>query len=812
MELHLRDLKYALRLFVKNPGFTIISVLTLALGIGANAAVFSVINAVLLRQLPYHNPASLVEVWNTFYPAWPKIGLSGADFNDWKQQVHTLSDVAGFRFVTRPLNLTGDGEPERVDVTYATSNLFTTLGIEPRIGRLFLPDEDKPGSEGVALISFSFWQDHFGGNSSAIGRTVALDEKPCTIIGVLPANFHLLPGADLWLSAGQMTVDEVTGRVGHPFGVVARLKPGVSLAEAQAEVVGLARRSASNFPATNKNFGAIVEPLRDGDAVKLHRGLLIVFVVVGFVLLVACANFTNLLLARNAARQKEIAIRTSIGAGHRKIIRQLLTESVAFSVAAGIVGLVFAVAGLRVIAAFMPPTLLTVKPDLGLSVGVLAFTFILALIVGIFSAIPAVRPFNSNVYGVLKDEGRGVTRSCDHKLQSMVVVSEMALAVIPLIAAGLLLRGFNQLVAVDPGFRTDHTLTLRVSQPATPAKIFREYTPEQRQEYLRNKSVEFEEVADTIRKLPGVLGVAGIDGLPLHASPNNAARFVLEGEAVSQVEPRSAQVFNVSVDYFSTMAIPLLDGRGFTREDWALDRVIINRRMAKQFWPGTTPVGRRINLCSLEQACWASIIGVVGDVHQFGLDGNPTYDIYYSGFNWTDYFVIHTAVEPGSLASAIKATLHKAIPTLPITRVATAEDLVSEAVSPQRFAAILLSSLAVLTLVLAAVGIYGVMSYVVKQRTQELGVRMALGAKRQNVLGFILGRGARLIVTGIVIGWIGAFATMKALSHVIYQIHATDLLTFGVVATLLTLVGLAACCIPAYRATRINPMTALYHQ
>src|SRR5215470_9964753 len=458
MELHLQDLKYALRLFVKNPGFTIISVLTLALGIGANAAVFSVINAVLLRQLPYQNPASLVEVWNTFYPAWPKIGLNGADFNDWKEQVHTLSDVAGFRFVTRPLNLTGDGEPERVDVTYATSNLFTTLGIEPRIGRWFLPDEDKPGSEAVALISFSFWQNHFGGNRSAIGRTVALDGKPCTIIGVLPANFHLLPGADVWLSAGQMTVDELTGRVRHRFGVIARLKPGVSLSEAQAEVVGLARRAASNFPATNKNFGAIVEPLRDGDGVKQHRGLLIVFAVVGFVLLVACANFTNLLLARNAARQKEIAIRTSIGAGRRRIIRQLLTESVVLSVAAGIVGLVFAVAGLRVIAAFMPPTLLTVKPDLGLSVGVLAFTFILALIVGIFSAIPAVRPFNSNVYGVLKDEGRGVTRSGDHKLQSIVVVSEMALAVIPLIAAGLLLRGFNQLVAVDPGFRTDHTL------------------------------------------------------------------------------------------------------------------------------------------------------------------------------------------------------------------------------------------------------------------------------------------------------------------------------------------------------------------
>jgi putative ABC transport system permease protein len=808
----LHDLKHALRLFVRNPGFTIISVLTLALGIGATAAVFSVIDAVLLRRLPFRDPQNLVAVWNTYYPAWPKIGLSGADFNDWKPQVHTLSEMAGFRFVTRSLNLTGDGEPERVDVTYATANLFSTLGITPVLGRALREEEDRAGSEPVALISHRLWQSHFGGTASAVGRTVALDGKPCTIVGVLPASFHLLPGADLWLSAGQMGADELTGRVRHPFGVVARLAHGATLQEAQAELVGLAQRAASTFPATNKNFGALVEPLRDPDAVKLHRGLLIVFAVVAFVLLVACANFTNLLLARNAARLKEIAVRTAIGASHGRIVSQLVTESVVLSLAASIVGLLFATAGQLITLAFLPPGLLAVRPSLGLSLRVLAFTFALALIVGLASAMVAIRPFRTDVYKVLKDEGRGVTGSADNRWRSLIVVSEIALAVTPLIAAGLLVRGFDRLLAVDPGFRTDHILTLKVSRPATPGKVFREFTAEQRREYLRKHSVEFEEAADTIRRLPGVMSVGGTDGLPLHASPNNAARFVLEGESASQREPRSAQVFNVSVDYFATMGIPLTQGRTFTRDDWALDRIVINKGMARQFWPDDSPVGKRINLCSLEQSCWASIVGVVGDVHQFGLDGMPTYDVYYPGWNWTDYVVVHTAPAPTSLASAITATLHKAAPALPITHVASGEELISDSVSLQRFAAILLTSLACLTLVLAAVGIYGVMSYVVKQRTQELGIRMALGARRQNVLGSIVGRGARLVVMGIVIGWIGAFATMKALSSVLYQVEGADVVTFAVVAAVLAGVGLAACGIPAYRAARMSPMTALHYR
>jgi predicted permease len=812
MEQLRQDLKYALRLLVRNPGFTLISVLTLALGIGATAAVFSVVDAVLLRRLPFREPQQLVAVWNTYYPAWPKIGLSGADFTDWTPQVHTLSAMAGYRFVTRSLNLTGDGEPERVDVTYATANLFSTLGVTPVLGRALRDAEDKAGSEPVALISHRLWQSHFGGTPSTVGRTVALDGKPCTIIGVLPASFPLMAGADLWLSAGQMGADELTGRVRHPFGVVARLARGATLPDVQTELSGLAQRAASMFPATNKNFGALVEPLRDPDAVKLSRGLLIVLAVVAFVLLVACANFTNLLLARNAARQKEIAVRTAIGASHGRIVRQLVTESVVLSLAASLVGLVFATVGQIITLAYLPPGLLAVKPAQGLSLRVLAFTFALALMVGIVSAVVAIRPFRTDVYKVLKDEGRGVTGSRDHTWRSLIVVSEIALAVTPLIAAGLLVRGFDRLLAVDPGFRTDHILTLTVSRPATPGKVFREFTVEQRRAYLQKQSVAFEEAADAIRRLPGVLSVGGSDALPLHASPNNAARFVLEGESASQREPRSAQVFNVSVDYFATMAIPLTQGRLFTRDDWALDRIVINNGMAKQFWPGASPVGTRINLCSLEQSCWASIIGVVGDVHQFGLEGVPTFDVYYPGWNWTDHVVVHTAIAPTSLAPAITAALHTAAPALPITHVASGEELMADSVSPQRFAAILLTCLACLTLMLAAVGIYGVMSFVVKQRTRELGIRMALGARRQTVLGHIVGRGARLVAMGIVIGWIGAFATMKALSHVLYQVDGIDVVTFALVAVVLAVVGLAACGIPAYRATRLTPITALHAQ
>jgi putative ABC transport system permease protein len=810
VDLLLQDLKYAGRLFIRNPGFTLIAVLTLALGIGATAAVFSVIDAVLLRRLPYRQPERLVAVWNTYYPAWPKIGLSGADFHDWRPQVRTLSDMAGFRFLTRSLNVTGDGDPERVDVTYATANLFSTLGIAPVLGRALLAEEDGPGSAPVALISHRLWQRHFGGSAAAVGRTIALDGAPCTIVGVLPPTFQLLPDADLWLSAGQMTADERTGRVRHPFAVVARLAPGVTPAEAQAELTGLAQRAAAAFPATNKNFGLLVEPLRDPDAVRLERGLLIVFAVVACVLLVACANFTNLLLARNTARQKEIAVRTAMGASRGRIISQLVTESVVIALAAGLAGLIFATAGQIITVAFLPSTALAVTPEPGLSLRVLAFTGGLALAVGGLCALAAIRPFRTDVYRVLKDEGRGVAGSGGQRWPGLIVVAEIALAVTPLIAAGLLVRGFDRLLAIDPGFRTDHVLTLKVSRPATPGYVFREYTLEQRQDYLRKVSGEFEAAAETIRQLPGVKRVGGSDGLPLHASLTNAARFVIEGEVLAQREPRSAQVFNVSVDYFAAIGIALIEGRLFDRNDWALDRIIINSAMARQFWPGGSPIGKRVNLCSLDRACWATVIGVVGDVHQFGLDGPSTFDVYYPGWKWTDYVIVHTAAEPATLAPAIRAVLHAALPALPITHVASGEELVADAVSPLRFAAILLTALALLTLALAAVGIYGVMSYVVERRTQEFGIRMALGARRQNLLASIMGRGARLVVAGILIGWIGAFATMKALSGILYQVDATDGVTFAVVAALLAIVGLAACGIPAYRVTRMNPTRALH--
>ena len=813
MEGFWQDVKYGVRMLWKNPGFTAVAVITLALGIGANTAVFSVVEGVLLRPLPYKNPQTLVEVWNTYFPTWPQIGLSGADFESWRRQTRDLSGMAGYRFVGLGFNVTSEGEPERLEATYATSNLFPLLGIRPAAGHTFGPEDDKSGSPAVVVISHRIWQSRFGSDPSVIGRVLDLNGKGYTLIGVLPADFHLVSWADLWLPVGQMDPEELSGRVFHPFGVIARLKPGIGISQAQAELATLASQAALAFPATNQNFGVVVHRLEDSAAAKMRRALLLLFATVGLILLIACANVVNLLLSRNSIREKEIALRAAIGASQSRLLRQLLTESLLLSFVGGTLGLFLAVVGLGMLGPLLPSDLANAK-DVGLNGWVLGFAIAVCLLCGIVCGLaPALQSLKTDLNHVLKEGGRGSSSFGSHRLQSLLVVSEIALALMPLIGAGLLLKSFHRLMGVDPGFRPDHLLTMQVAQPAVSTSELRGMSTDQLQQFSRKQSSQFEQIATRIESLPGIQHVGGIDVLPLASPSFHSSRFVVEGQPVPAAGARpSAEVRTVSIGYFSAIGLSLIKGRLFDETDRALPRVVINEAMARRFWPSDDPIGKRINLCSLAaQPCWSSIIGVVSDLHQFGLDASPTFDVYSTG-GWTPYFVIRTESEPLGLAAAATEEVHKSDPTLPVARVVTMDELLSDSVSPRRFSTLLLDIFAVLGLLLSAVGIYGVTSYAVSRRTNEIGIRMALGARQRDIWSLIVWRGTKLAFAGVAAGLAGAFALMKLLSTLLYGVQSNDPVTFVGVSLLLFGVATLACYLPARRAMHVDPMVALRHE
>ena len=808
----LQDIRYALRTLAKNPGFTIVAVLTLALGIGANTAIFSVVNAVLLQQLPYQNPESLVQVWNTYLPAWPQLGLSPGDFQDWRQQTQDFSDMAAYVDISQGFNLTGEGEPERIKAAFATSNLFPMLGIHPTIGRAFTPDEDKPAGAPVILLSYRLWQNKFGSDPSVLGRTVVLDGKGYTLAGVLPAGFRLSLQADVWMPVGQYQ-DDLTGRLHHPYSAIARLKPGVTVAQAQTELATLNSREELTFSDTHKGWGVLVQRMEDPSAAKLRVALLILFGAVTLVLLIACADIVNLLLARNAARQKEIALRIALGASKTRLIRQLLTESVLLSLLGGVFGILLANAALHVLQAFAPEDLASVKVA-ALNGGVLAFAIAVCALAGIACGlIPAFQSLKTDLHDALKKGGRGLHSSGGEKLRSFLVVSEIALALIPLIGAGLLLRSFHHLLEVDPGFRPEHVLTMQVSQSQLSAADLNKLMPDQQNQLGIHQSQEFEQMAERIESIPGVTRVGGIDVLPLGLTTVASTRFLVEGQTISAAGARPvAELRTASLGYFATIGIPLVRGRLFTEKDWTSSNIVVNSTLVQKFWPGADPIGKRINLCwQAPEPCWSPVIGVVGNVHQYGLDTPQTLDIYTAG-GWTPYLLIRTSGDPSVVAHAAVEAVHKISPALPVTNVMTLDDILSVTVSPRRFSTVLLAVFAVLALVLAAVGIYGVMSYVVSLRTNEMGIRMALGAQPRDVLGLVLGRGTKLALAGVAIGTAGAFTLSRFLSSLLFGVRSTDPPTFLAVALLLIAVALAACYFPARRAMRVEPLVALRHE
>src|SRR5580704_10432910 len=811
METFWLDLRHAFRALRKSPGFTAVAVLTLALGIGANTAIFSVVENVLLRPLPYRDPSALVQIWNTYLPQFPRAGNSPGDFQDFRRQARSFSGMAAFVDIPEGFNLTGEGEPQRLEARYATSGFFSLLGIQPVAGRTFTLEEDKPGASSVVMLSHRLWQSRFGSDPASVGRTLMLDGRGYTLVGILPAAFRMAPTTDIWMPVGQYG-DDLTSHLHHEFSIVARLKPGVKITEAQAELTTLNRQEDLAFPDAHKNWGVLITPMEDPSAIKMRLALLILFGAVGLVLLVACTNIVNLLLARNAVRQKEIALRVALGANRSRLLGQLLTESVLLSLLGGVLGIFLAGAGLRVLGAFVPSDLASVR-ETGLNGWVLLFTLAVSFFAGIVCGlIPAVQTLKQDLHGILKEGTRTAGAAGGQTTRSVLVVSEIALALIPLVGAGLLIRSFHHLLEVDPGFQRDRILAMEVDQPQLPLAEIIKLSPEQQIALSKRQSLQFELLVQKIQELPGVKAAGGISVMPLGTAIRSASRFVIDGQPLPANGARPvAETRVVSPGYFAAMGIPLRTGRPLDAHDYGEQRVVVNDAIANQFFGGDA-VGKRVNLCSLDPTpCWSTIVGVVGNVHQYGLEAAPTLDMYFTG-GWTRYVVISASSDPSALSQALISQVHSFDPTLPVTHVMTLDNLLADSVSSRRFSTFLLGMFAGLALLLAAMGIYGVMSYVVSLRTNEIGIRMALGAQPGDIWRLVIGRGAALAFAGVGLGLVGAFALTKLISSLLYGVKPTDPLTFSGVALLLVSVALLACYVPARRAMRVDPMVALRYE
>jgi putative ABC transport system permease protein len=812
LEYLLKDIRYGVRNLARTPAFAAVAVLTLALGIGANTAIFSVVENVLLRPLPYPHPENLVEIHNTYPPQVPIGALSPGDYADWHQQATSFSELGAYAEISKGMNLTGEGEPQRVLVGYASSDLFPMLGARVVAGRSFVPEENRAGNAPVVILGHRIWESRFGGDPSIVGRTVTLDNKRYSVVGILPAGFQLLRWAELWMPIGQFD-DDLTEHIHHAFVAIARLKPGVSLSQAQEEIGRLHQQEAIAYPDAHKGFGVLVRKLQDPSAVSLRSTLLVLFGAVGLVLLIACADIVNLLLVRNAAREREVAVRTALGASPWRLIRQLLTESTLLALLGGVLGIFFAIAGLKALMALIPADL-AILNGTGLNGWVLGFTIAVCLTAGLACGLlPAARTLKTNLAGVLKQGSKGGSSSGHHKTHNLLVISEIAMALVPLIGAGLLLRSFQHLLEVDPGFRTDHILTMEIEQPALSFAQLNQLSQEDQLKLGEKQSLQFEHIAAQIRALPGVKEAGGIDDLPLGNELRQASRFVIDGQPIPAAGARPiAQVRTVSLGYFSSLGIPLRAGRTFNEDDWKVLNIVINENMARRYWPQGDALGKRVNFCSLDpKPCWFTIIGIAGNVHQFGLDAGPTFDAYFTA-GWTPYLVVRTASDPVTVAASITDVVHKVDPNLPITHMTTMDGLISDSVSPRRFSALLVGIFAGLALLLAAIGIYGVMSYTVSQRTQEIGLRMALGAQLTNVRGMILAQTLKLTLIGVGLGLAGAFALARFLASLLFGVGTYDPVTFLGVALLLVGVALAASYVPARRAMRVDPIVALRYE
>jgi putative ABC transport system permease protein len=811
----LSEIKVALRGLLKTPGFTVIAIVTLALAIGATTAVVSLVNALLVRPLPYHDPSRLVLLWEQFaLQGLERIPISAPEFRDYEKQAHSFDGIAAFNYAT--FNLSAGDLSERIQGAVVSPSLFALLGARPLRGRTFSPDEQQVGRDDVVLISEGLWRRRFNSDPAVVGNKLLLNDRGYTVVGIMPARFEFpLPlfnvqgnrfaeRADIWKPVA-FTKDELKSRGSRNYGVIARLRDGVSTRHAQGELNALTadwiRQYRQNY-GNGEGFSGTLYPLHEQVVGTMRTGLLILSCSVAFVLLIACANLATMLLARASARERELAIRIALGAGPWRLLRQLLTETVLLALVGAAVGTILSVWGLeflRHIGARTIPRLAEVNID----PTVLAITAIIAVGTGIlFGLAPGLASAKPELTEALKEGGRGSTAGTRrNRLRNGMIVAEIALALVLLVGAGLLIKSFVRLQHVDPGFNPRNVLTAEINLPDL--------------KYAAGKPVRdfYAALDQRIHNLPGVQSSAFTWILPLSGS-NTDNSFLIEGRPHQVVFP-DEELRQITPDYFRVLQTPLSKGRFFTETDNAdaPGVVIINEALARKYWPNEDAIGKRISFDDSKRK-WITIVGIVGNIRHRGLDLDPKPEIYvphaqtgYRGMILT----VRSKQDPRSLVSAIRRELRTLDPDLPIAHVRTFEEVISDSVAPRRLSVVLLGVFAAVALLLAAVGVYGVMSYLVVQRTHEIGVRMALGAQRRDVLHLVIGHASKLVGLGTAIGLILTLFSTRGLSALLYGVGAFDPITIVFVTLLLATIALLASYLPALRATRADPMIALSH-
>jgi predicted permease len=810
-----QDFRYALRQFRKSPGFAAVAVITLALGIGFNTAIFSVVNAVLLRPLQFPDANRLVRVWHVppakSFPGMTTFSVSAANYVDWERQNQVFERMAIYTY--HGFTVTGGDKPEQVDACAVSPDFFATLGVQPALGRVLSPEEDEPGRSHVVVLSHRLWQEHFGANPDIVGHNINLDGQAYLVAGVMPASFRLPDFAQMWTPMA-WTDKERAVRGEHHYVVIARLKRGVELKQAQAEMNTISDRLQQQYPDDDKGWGAVVVPLHDDMVSDVRPALLVLLGAVAFVLLIACVNVANLALAKTFGRQKEIAIRTALGATSARVLRQILTETVLLALSGGALGLALAHFAVGFIVAFLADKL-PHSVVVGLDSQVLVFTAVVSVVTGIAAgALPAWRLTRRDVNQALKQGlGRTDADSSGHRTRSILVVSEVALSLILLIGAGLMIRSFQSLRGVNPGFDSHNVLTMNAmvsrSKFSGPALMIR----------------FFDNVLQRVRSLPGVESAAAIDDLPLNEEGSHQP-IAIEGRPVLPAsEQPEVDVRLISPGYMSALRIPTLQGRDISDTDVAGRPavVLISESMARQFWPGEDPLGKRLTLTFFPDAV-REVVGVVGDVKLDGLDQTrPSATLYFpidqvsvpANGGWSSFpmtIVVRSASRATGMVSAVSNAVHEVDRDIPLRDILTMDELVTNSLSQQRFNMMLLGAFAALALLLAAVGIYSVLSYSVKRSVREIGIRMALGARLGDVLRSVVLEGMKPALLGVAVGTAGALLLGRVLSSLIYGVRPTDPITFLAVAALLAAVALVASIAPAYRATKVDPMVALRYE
>jgi putative ABC transport system permease protein len=806
-----QDLRYGVRMLVRKPGFSSIAVLTLGLGIGANTAIFTVVDAALLRGLPYDDPDRLVQVWETRRGGEIKqLDASYPDYLDWGQPSEVIEGICGYTGWGGSFTLTGRGEPERIEGARVTASFFSVLGVAPIAGRAFLPGEDRPQAERTVILSYGLWQRRFGADPNVVGQSLILDGSDYTVLGVLPRSFQFAPmgKAEIWVPL-RPTAMQSERRFMHWLDVIARLKPGVSLAQAQAQMDAVGERIERADPESHTGAGIKLVPLHEQVIGSIGTLLLVLLGSVGLVLLIACANVANLLLLRAAARRQEMAIRLALGATRWRLVRQLASESLLLTLVGGLFGLVLAVWSAKLLLAAIPAAQLDAMPylrGLTLNARVLGFTGALSLLTGVvFGLAPAWQSARPDLQAALKDSSRAGTNAGRQRFRSLLVVSEIALALVLLIGAGLLIKSTLRLLEVKLGFRPERLMTMQLELPAS------RYSADEQARAFH------QQLLARVETLPGVAGVATVNWLPFEGGPGDLLR--VEGEPPpppSEMPKTTTHV--VSPGYFRTMGIALVRGRAFTDNDNQSSPkvLVINGALTRKLFADRNPIGRRIIFEGGEPEPF-EIVGVVDDERVGELDEEAAAVVYHPYLQepWTKMnLVVRTAGDPASIVNAVRGEVQALDPNLALYSVATMEQLIAERPSTflRRYPALLMAVFAAIALTLAAVGIYGVISYAVTQRTHEIGIRMALGAERRDVLRLVIGQGMRLVLVGAAGGVLAALALTRLLRGLLFGVSATDPLTFIVVTALLALVALLACYVPARRAAKLDAMVALRYE